>query len=167
MQGILLIGMPGSGKSSLGRKVAELLGFRFFDGDAEIEKECPDRQGFLDRRGDEAYMVMEERIIMSLPMENSVLSPGGSMIYSRKCREHLDQCFKVFLDASLETIRQRLTDPERRGIVHLKKMGLGGIYNEREALYREYADFVLRVEGKRDEELAAMIVKAYMARQNG
>ena len=165
MQGILLIGMPGAGKSSLGRKVAGLLGFEFFDGDTEIEKEYPDRQGFLDKHGDDAYIRMEEEIILALPTEDSVLSPGGSMIYSRKCRERLSPCFKVFLDASLGAIRKRLTDADTRGIVRLREMDLEALYTEREKLYRKYADMVLGVEGKSDEELAALIVKAYRARQ--
>ncbi len=161
MQGILLVGMPGAGKSTIGRKVAGLLGSRFIDGDEEIEKVHPDRQGFLDKHGDEAYIRMEEAVIASLPTEGCVLSPGGSMIYSRKCREHLAPCFKVFLHATLETIKVRLTDAEKRGMVRLKEKGLEGVYRERERLYREYADFVIGIEGKSVEGLAGEIVKLY------
>lgn len=165
MQGILLIGMPGAGKSSLGKRVAEILGFKFFDGDTEIEKEHPDRQGFLDKYGDEAYIRMEEETILVLPAENSVLSPGGSIIYSRKCTEHLKPCFKVFLYASLETIKKRLTDADRRGIVRLKEIGLESLYVEREKLYRGYADLAIEVEGKSDDELAKEIASAYRKHQ--
>lgn len=161
MQGILLIGMPGSGKSTIGRSVAGLLDLPFIDGDLEIEKVHPDRQGYLDRHGDGAYIRMEESIILTLPAKDCVLSPGGSMIYSGKSREHLEACFKVFLHASLETLRERLTDAEKRGMVYLRKLGLEGLYRERERLYREYADFVLGVEGKSGDELAGEIVKVY------
>jgi shikimate kinase len=161
MQGILLVGMAGSGKSSIGRKVAGLLGFRFIDGDEEIEKKYPDRQAFLDGHGDEAYIRMEETIVLTMPTEDCVLSPGGSMIYSRKCREHLGPCFKVFLDASLETIRARLMDAEKRGVVGLKEKGLEGLYMERVRKYRAYADIVVKAEGKSGEQLAGEIVKVY------
>jgi shikimate kinase len=167
MQGILLIGMPGAGKSSLGRKVAGLLGFGFFDGDAEIEKEHPDRQRFLDKYGDEAYIRMEEKIILALPIENSVLSPGGSMVYSRKCREQLRPCYKVFLDASLETIERRLKNADKRAIIYLKKKSVKALYEERKRLYKKYADVTFDTEKKNEDELARKIVAAYKARQNG
>ncbi len=166
MQGILLVGMPGAGKSTIGRSVAGLLGLPFIDGDSEIEKVHPDRQGYLDRHGDEAYIRMEEAVIAGLPTEGCVLSPGGSMIYSEKSRRHLDSCFKVYLYASLETVRARLTDAEKRGMVRLKAKGLEGVYSEREDLYREYADFILDTERKSEDELAGEIVKVYR-KQNG
>ena len=164
MQGILLIGMPGVGKSSLGKKVAELLGFTFFDGDEEIMKaypDIPDIQEYLDVHGDEEYIKMEGDVVSGLPREDTVLSPGGSIIYSRKCRECLGCCFKVFLDASLQTIKKRLTNVDRRGIVYLKKLGLDALYEQREKLYRPYADVIFDTEKGSEDGIAKAIVAAY------
>ncbi len=165
MQGILLIGMPGAGKSTIGKKVAELLGFPFFDGDNEIEKKYSDRQKFLDDYGDEAYVDMEKNVIMGLPINNSILSPGGSIIYSKECRQYLDSCFKILLDASLDTIKKRLTNIDKRGIVYLKKMGIDALYNQRKRLYKKYTDIVVNAENRNADELAKLIVDAYSIKQ--
>ena len=90
-----------------------------------------------------------------------MLSPGGSIIYSQKCKEHLSSCYKVFLDASLETIRKRLTDAEKRGIVSLKKMGLEALYFRRKKLYSEYADIIMDAGIKNEEKLVKAIVNNY------
>ena len=130
MQGILLIGMPGSGKSTVGRKVAELLSFKFFDGDEEIEKAHPDRQAFLDKNGDEAYVAMEADTLMKLPMQNAVLAPGGSIIYAQKAMNHFGSCFKAYTKASIRTVEGNLSkiDIDQRGIVGLKQKGIRKLY---------------------------------------
>ncbi len=165
MQGILLIGMPGVGKSAIGKKVAEMLGFSFYDGDAEIEKKHSDRQDFLDRKGDEAYVEMECSIIAGLPREDSVLSPGGSIIYSKECMKSLGCCFKVFLDASLDTVRKRLINVDSRGIVFLRKLGMEALHRQRRVLCLKYADIIIDTESRTEEELAKEIVAAYSVRQ--
>ncbi|MFH1182469.1 MAG: threonine synthase [Candidatus Woesearchaeota archaeon] len=166
MKGILLIGMPGSGKSDVGRKVAEKLGFAFFDGDTEIEKKYPDRQRFLDTYGDDAYIQMEGEVVANLPLEDSVLAPGGSIIYSEKAKNYLSKCFKVFLDISLDKVKERLADKiDARGIVRLKKLGLDKLYSERKPLFKAYADSVINRDDKDRESSAEEIVNAYCMHQ--
>ncbi|HLC61121.1 MAG TPA: threonine synthase [Candidatus Nanoarchaeia archaeon] len=165
MQGILLIGMPYVGKSTIAKKIAEILGFEVFDGDTEIEKVHPDRQKYLDNNGDEKYIEMEADIVTKLPLYNSVLAPGGSILYSEKARYSLQPCFKVYLSASLETIKNRVTEIDKRGIVRLKKVGLDNLYAERKNIYQFYRDIELDAENNKFDELAMKIVKAYCIKQ--
>jgi threonine synthase len=166
MKSILLIGMPGSGKSNVGRKIAEKLGFAFFDGDTEIEKKYPDRQKFLDSKGDDAYIKMEADVVMGLPLDNTVLAPGGSIVYSESAKKYLSGCFKVFLESSLDKVKERLSGKiERRGIVRLKKLGLDGLYRERKPLFEAYADIVINRNGKDIANSSDEIVRAYSLHQ--
>lgn len=165
MKGILLTGMPYSGKSTVGRKVAKILGFRFFDGDDEIEKLYPDRQGYLDKHGDKGYVDMEARVMAKLPIENSVLAPGGSIIYSKKLKERLRKCFKVYLNAPLDAIKKRLAHHDKRGIVRLKKLGLEALYRERKQLLSAYSDIELDACKKDTEGLSRIIASEYSLRQ--
>ena len=112
MQGILLTGMPYAGKSTAGKEVADLLGFQFFDGDTEIEKLHPDRQRYLDENGDDAYIDMEAKVIMGLPLKKAVHAPGGSIIYSKDVKSHLKDCFKVYLKDQ-DTLQRRYRHPNR------------------------------------------------------
>src|SRR3989338_6541095 len=160
MPGILLVGMPYVGKSTIGKKIAELLGFDFFDGDTEIEKAYPDRQKYLDENGDEKYVEMEADIVTKLPLTNSVLAPGGSILYSEMAKERLRPCFKVYLNASLETLKSRITEIDRRGIVRLRTAGLDMLYAERKGIYQSYMDIELDSESNTAEEAAIKIVKS-------
>lgn len=165
MQGILLIGMPYAGKSTIGRKVAKELGFEFFDGDTEIEKICPNRQEYLDMYGDSDYIKMESRVIIKLPTKNSVLAPGGSIIYSKKVKKYLHNCFKVYLNAPLNMIKKRITSADKRGIVRLKKLGLESLYSERSLMFKSYCDVEFDTDIKNPDELSKIIVNDYSIRQ--
>ena len=165
MQGILLIGMPYVGKSTIGRQVAKALGFDFFDGDDEIEKTLPERQKYLDKHGDDKYVQMEAEIICRLPKNNSVLAPGGSIIYSDRCRDYFKDCFRVYLNASLSTIKKRITNIDKRGIVKLKKLGLEALYRERKEMFSSFADIELESDTREAEELSKLIVNEYIIRK--
>ena len=167
MQGILLIGMPYVGKSTIGRAIAKILGFGFHDGDDYIEKIHPDRQKFLDEHGDEKYIEMEGQVICTLPKEDSILAPGGSIIYSEESKDYLKDCFKVYLDAPLHVIEKRITEIDKRGIVKLKRMGLNGLYDERKELFRNYCDVSILADGKDPLEIARHIVRHYALHQLG
>lgn len=165
MQGILLIGMPYSGKSTIAKKIAAILGFSFFDGDSEIEKFHPDGQKYLDEKGDEKYIEMEADIVANLPRDNSVLAPGGSILYSEKAKSCLQPCFKVYLDISLEAVKKKATEIDKRGIVRLKKVGWGNLYAERKKIYQSFMDIELDAENVKFDELAVKIVKSYCIKQ--
>ncbi len=155
--------MPGSGKSTVGRKIAEITGFEFFDGDVEIEKVHGNRQQFLDKNGAQAYVDMEAEIIMRFPKQHVVIAPGGSIIYSERALAHFSDVYKVFLRAEFGTVKERLqAGIGERGIVGLKAHGLEAIYAQRNALYEKNADLDVAIEGKSIEEIAKLVVEEYV-----
>lgn len=160
LNSITLIGMPGSGKSMIGKLLTKRLGFRFIDGDKEIEKRYPDRQKFLDRYGDKAYIKMEEKTIIRLPLDNCVLAPGGSVVYSRKLMDILKKSSViVFLDLPYKIIEKRLTNKATRGIVNLKSKSLKELYNERHPLYKKWSDITINCSGKSNGNIINEIVE--------
>jgi shikimate kinase len=155
---IVLIGMPGVGKSTLGEKLAQKLGRRFIDVDTVIEQRTGLKlQDIIDRFGDEKFVEIEEEALLSLgECENCLISPGGSAVYSAKAMNVLKRNARVvFLEASLELIRQNITDRETRGIVGLKGRGLKSLFEERAALYRKFADITVAVPA--DYDIALII----------
>ncbi len=138
---ITLIGMAGVGKSIIGKALAKKLSFRFIDTDAIIEHEIGmGLQDIIDKLGEKEFLRIEERTLLALnPPEKCVISTGGSAVYSEMAMESLKKISAiVFLNASLDTIENWITDKVERGIIHLEK-GLPGIYEERLPLYKKYA----------------------------
>ena len=153
---IVLIGMPGVGKSVLGKELAERLGLGFVDVDNVIEGKAKlSLQQIIDRFGDERFVEIEEEAIMSLgECANCVISPGGSAVYSEKAMDFLSgNAVVIFLKTSLETIRKNITNQDARGIVGLKGKNLEALFEERAALYTRYADITIEVASDYDIDL--------------
>jgi shikimate kinase len=138
---ITLIGMPGAGKSLVGKEVARRLNLRLIDTDELIRQ----RTGLslsetLEKLGDEMFIQLEERIVLQLGnFYNCVLSPGGSVIYSRKAMDFLKRrSVVVFLNVPVEVILDRV-EPQR-GVVRLRDRSLKDLFNERLPLYEKYAN---------------------------
>jgi shikimate kinase len=145
---ITLIGMPGVGKTSIGKELAKKLEYIFLDLDDEIEKRNGLKlQQIIDKFGDEKFMEKEEETILDLgKLEHYVLSPGGSVVYSKRAMEFLGKISTiVFLDAPLEQIKERLGNMDVRGIVGLKTKTLDELFYERRILYRKYANLVIEI----------------------
>jgi shikimate kinase len=137
---ITLIGMPGAGKSSIGREVAPRLDFRFIDTDDLIREQT----GLtiaenLARLGDAGFTQLEEETVLSLgDFDRCVVSPGGSVIYSRKAMEFLRQrSVVIFLKVPMEVIQARVGP--QRGVVRLRGRTLPELFGERLPLYEKYA----------------------------
>lgn len=148
---ITLIGMAGAGKSTVGKVLAKSLGYTFLDVDRLItEKAGVPLQVLIDKQGDLALIKFEEEAILNLGhMENCVISPGGSVIYSEKAMEHLKKISKiVFLDAPFRSIVKRIPNARKRGIVGLRDRSLKELFEERMILYQKYADFSIKLNGK-------------------
>ena len=135
--------MPGSGKSTVGEALAQRLGYSFVDIDKLIEeKELLPLQDILDILGDERFLELEEEVVLGLnDLYNSIISPGGSIVYMEKAMKHLgDNSTIVYLDVPLQVIKGRLSASPKRGIV-------GGsvedVFAERSKLYQKYADFTI------------------------
>ncbi len=145
---ITLIGMPGVGKSTIGRNLARKLGCKFVDIDKIIEKKTKLKlQKVLDKLGDKKFLQLEEETILELGnFENCLISPGGSAIYSTKAMKFLrEKSIIIFLDDSLENIRSRISNFSTRGIVGLKKKNLKKLFNGRRILYKKYADITIKM----------------------
>lgn len=145
----VLIGMPGAGKSSMGKVVARRLHMRLVDVDRVIEaREGMKLHALIAERGMEAFRKIEEEALLSMGEDNTIISTGGSAIYYPRAMEHLKSIGKViYLYASLNTIVERIGDFSRRGVVIGEGQTIEDLYNERSALYKKYADAIVNCDG--------------------
>lgn len=161
---LIFIGMPGSGKSFLGKRVAKKLGFTFVDVDDYIENQIGiTLQEYIDKHGEKDFLQFEEKAIVKLAkMDKAAIAPGGSVIYQKKAMAALQKnSFLIFLDAPLKDILSRNNNWETRGIIGFKEKGMDGIYKERLPLYRKYADCTIEIPKNPDiEELIEKIIKS-------
>ena len=145
---ITLIGMAGAGKSTIGRALARRLNFAFIDVDCLItEKTGMTLQALIDKQGDSALIRFEEEAILKLDeVDECIISPGGSVVYSERAMEHLKKVSKiVFLDAPFRSIIKRIRNTRNRGIVGLRDRSLKELFEERVILYKKYADFTIKI----------------------
>lgn len=139
---IVLIGMPGSGKSTIGRRLAKHFGLKFLDADHLIEEhENMPIQAVVDKRGLRYFMQLEGEILNSLQVQGYVIATGGSAVYSASAMQHLASLgTRVYLYISLATMMKRVTNVESRGLVKMPQHSLPRLYREREDLCDAAAD---------------------------
>ena len=157
---IILIGMPGSGKSTCGVLAAKALLKNFFDTDLLLQNlEGKRLQSIIDENGIDYFNVAEEKAILSLDIQGTVIATGGSVVYSERAMEHLKSLGKViYLHLSYDNMEKRLSNITTRGVVLKKGHTLRDMYNERLKLYKRYADEVLNCDGLTVEEAVESIV---------
>ena len=145
-----LIGMPASGKSTVGVLLAKRLGFSFVDVDIVIqEKEKRLLKEIIAQEGIDGFMAVENRINASLDADRSVIAPGGSVIYGKEAMEHLREISTiVYLKLSYEDVKKRLGNLVDRGVVLKDGMTLLDLYNERVPYYERYADITVDETGQ-------------------
>lgn len=160
-QGIVLIGMAGVGKSTIGLSLAKTLGFEFIDLDDYLSrKEGKTIQQVIDGQGEEKLLELESECMREIDLNRKVVSPGGSIIYDLDIMKYLKQVsFLVYLDDTFENINKRLGNAETRGIVGLKTKSLRQIYDERRPIYSGDADITVDVGGKSKKEVISEILK--------
>lgn len=151
---IILIGMPGAGKSTLGVLLAKALGMDFVDTDIVIQQfEGRLLQDIIDNDGMEKFIEIEERIISDLRLRNCVIATGGSVIFSEKAVNVLKQGGQIiYLHVPYEEIKKRLKNVKTRGIVIKAGSSLEDIYKERVPLYIKYADITVDCSNKNIED---------------
>ena len=157
---IILIGMPGSGKSTVGVILAKSTSHGFADTDVLIQA-SQDRslQEIVDADGYMALRNIEEAILLRLDCRNHVIATGGSAVYSHIAMERLRlDGFVVFLDVDLTTLESRIRDFENRGLAKRPDQTLADLFEERRPLYLKYADITLACAGLTHEEICARIV---------
>lgn len=141
---IVLIGMPGSGKSTVGVVLAKQLCYRFVDMDIVIqEQEKRSLREIIAEEGNEGFMELENRVNAGFEAEHTVIAPGGSVIYGKEAMEHLRQIGTViYLKLGYEVLESRLGDLKARGVVLKEGYTLRRLYEERIPLYEKYADII-------------------------
>lgn len=156
---IILIGMPGAGKSTVGVVLAKKLGRTFVDSDLVIqEKQGRLLHEIIAEEGLNGFLRIEEEINASLETEGAVIATGGSVVYGQKAMEHLKQSGTViYLQLPLETIAERLGDLNERGVALQDGQSLQSLYEERTPLYEKYADIILPCENKMLREIVVEI----------
>ncbi len=145
---ITLIGMPGAGKSSIGKELASRLQFDFLDADNIIEKSAKLKlQGIIDKYGEETFLEMEQKAVIGLgKIDCCVICPGGSVVYSQEAMSFLkENSVIIFLDADLERVKEHISNLSTRGIIGLKGKALEDVYQQRRPLYEKYADVTLKL----------------------
>ncbi|MCM1495216.1 MAG: shikimate kinase [Bacteroides sp.] len=162
MDNVILIGMPGCGKSTIGVVLAKVLGYEFTDSDLLIQK----RAGKLLReiiaeRGEEGFLALEGAVNAGIQTERHVIATGGSVVYSKDAMQHFQKIGRiVYLKLSYATICSRLGNIRRRGVVLRDGQSLKDLYDERTPLYEQYADIIVDAEGYGIEELMEEVAKA-------
>lgn len=159
---IILIGMPGCGKSTIGVVLAKVLGMGFSDMDLLIQQRTGRRlQEIIDTDGLEAFLKFEEETILSVSGEHLVLATGGSAVLSERAMQHLKTLGTiVYLNLPYKTIARRIRNINTRGIACAPGETLLDIYNYRTPLYAKYADVTVHPKNKTFEQIVNEIAKA-------
>lgn len=158
---IVLIGMPGAGKSTVGVVLAKNMGLRFLDSDICIqEQENCLLHEIIARDGLEGFIAVENRVNASLNVENSVIATGGSVVYGKEAMDHLGQIGTiVYLQLPYEEIKERLGDLTKRGVAVQNNQTLLDLYKERIPLYEKHADITIDCHNKAIREIVAEIAR--------
>ena len=161
MNNVTLIGMPGSGKSTIGVILAKALGYQFLDTDLVIQKQEKRKLSqIIAQERPERFKEIENKVNASVDVTETVIAPGGSVIYCEEAMKHLRSIGKVvYLKISLESLSKRLGNLRGRGVLLKEGQTLKDLYEERVPLYEKYADIVVDEEGKDLEESLAAVLE--------
>lgn len=142
---IILIGMPGVGKSTVGVILAKVLGYQFLDADLVIQQqEGKLLREIIEEVGTEGFIEVENRVNASLEVKKTIIATGGSVVYGKEAMEHLSNIGTVvYLKVPFKTLEKRLADIKGRGVVLKEGQDLLGLFEERTPLYEKYADIMI------------------------
>ncbi len=156
---VSLIGMPGSGKSTVGAALAKRLGLELVDADGLIEaQENQTLQQLMDGKGNAIFREIEEQVLTSMPLFPSVISTGGSVVYSEKIMARLGAASSVvYLRARFDTIEHRVSLAPHRGIASNNDQSLRDLYEERVPLYERYGEIVVDCDEATPDEIVEII----------
>lgn len=168
MKNIVLIGMPGAGKSTIGVILAKVLAYGFIDSDLLIqEQEGCLLKDIIKAKGTGGFQVIENQVNKDIDTENTVIATGGSVVYCSEAMEHLRNIgVVVYIELSYETIKNRLGNIRQRGVVFREGQTLESIYEERCPLYEKYAHITVNGEKLGVEELMEKILNAVKSQLN-
>lgn len=160
MTSIILIGMPGAGKSTVGVILAKALRKTFIDTDIVIQEDAGRLlQDIIDTEGPRAFLEIEESTILSGHFANAVIATGGSVVFSTRAMEHLKNSgVVVYLKISFEEMEKKLRNITTRGIVLVAGQGLREMYDQRVPLYEKYADRIIDCSDKDFETVVTKVI---------
>lgn len=157
---VILIGMPGAGKSTVGVLLAKRLQYNFLDTDILIQsREGRNLQTIIRSDGLEGFRNIEENYVCSVSEPATVIATGGSVVYSPRAMEHLASIgVVIFLSLGLHQLAARLSDIDARGVLRMPGQTLADIYRERSPLYARYADMTIPTESQTPDQVMKTIV---------
>ncbi|GGY72242.1 shikimate kinase [Cellvibrio zantedeschiae] len=157
---LILIGMPGAGKSTIGVLLAKALAKDFVDTDVLIQlQEEKTLQDIVDTQGYLKLRAIEEQVLLNTHYPNHVIATGGSAVYSEKAMHHLRHFGQiVFLDLPLAELSKRIKDFDTRGLARKPDQSLAELYSERRKLYQSYANITIDCLGKKPDDILAEII---------
>ena len=159
---IILIGMPGAGKSTLGVVLAKILNYSFIDADLLIQSQCDKTlQKIIDACGPDGFIEVENEVLCTLSADQSVIATGGSAVYSDEAMKHLSSIGTVvYLQVTLKELEKRLGGLYERGVVMKDGIGmsLNALYEERIPLYEKYAEVTIDIDGLSVRDAARQLV---------
>ena len=157
---IVLIGMPGVGKSTVGVLLAKALGRYFVDTDVYMQAiQGRPLQEMIDRNGLQWFLEAEEDYVLCLDETNAVIATGGSVVYSETAMQHLgSRGIVVHLDLPVGQIEDRLQNLRTRGVVMEAGQTIHSLYEQREPLYRKYAQVTIDCTGKNHDQTVTEVV---------
>ncbi len=159
-ESLILIGMPGAGKSTVGVLLAKRLAMAFVDTDLLIQQRAGlTLQQIVDREGHLGLRALEEQVLCELPEEGArVIATGGSAVYSQSAMARLKSLGRcIYLACPFDVIEKRITNEDSRGLARHPGQGLQALFHEREPLYRRYADLVVDCGALTPEKVVAAI----------
>lgn len=159
---IILIGMPGAGKSTVGVLLAKAMTYNFLDTDISIQRrEKRQLYEIINERGLDAFIEIENAVLSRLEVDGCIIATGGSAVYGGEAMAHLREIGTVvYIRLSLAEIERRIKNITTRGIAMKQGSSLADLYKERAPLYEKYADIIVDGEGTTIEECVAQIMKA-------
>ena len=158
---IVLIGMPGVGRSTVGVILAKMIGYQFTDADLLIQKqEGKLLHEIIAEKGTDGFIEIEERVNASIEASHTIIATGGSVVYGKKAMEHLS-CIGtvVYLKVPYDTLEKRLEDIKGRGVVLKEGQTLRTLYDERTPLYEKYADIEISEDGLNVEQTVEKLLE--------
>lgn len=155
----VFIGLPTSGKTTIGKQFSEQIQYEFLDTDEMIvnQEKCS-LDGIIQAKGIDRFLDIEAEVCRSVNVDRTVISTGGSVIYRDYAMQHLkDEGIIIYLEIGLDTLQQRLKDAKSRGVAINNHQTLKDLFSERVPLYKKYADFVIPESESIEDSISKLI----------
>ena len=150
MNNVILIGMPGAGKSTVGVVLAKRLGWRFLDSDLVIQEKCGKLlYQLIEERGEAGFLMLENEVNRNIQGRRMVVATGGSAVYGKEAMAHFREIGRVvYLRLPYEELKERLGDLHERGVVIRQGGALRDLFEERIFVYEKYAEITVDCGGR-------------------